>query len=94
MSTTTIRLPEELKAKIARAAKNAGTTSHNFILEAIAEKAEMAEQRNDFLATAEKRYAVIVESGRTIPWEDMQRHLKDKVVGKKTARPIAKKLAR
>src|SRR3546814_20149299 len=38
MSTTTIRLPDELKARIAEAAKRAGTTSHNFILEAIAEK--------------------------------------------------------
>lgn len=94
MSTTTIRLPEELKARIARAAKHAGTTSHNFILEAIAEKAELAERRNGFLATAEARYATIVESGRTIPWEDMQRHLKDRVAGKKAARPAAKKLAR
>lgn len=94
MSTTTIRLPDELKNRIARAAKRAGTTSHNFILEAIAEKAEMAEQRNDFIATAEVRYANIVESGKTIPWKDMQRHLADRMAGKKSPRPTAKKLAR
>ncbi len=34
MGTTTIRLPDELKARVAAAAKQAGTTSHNFILEA------------------------------------------------------------
>ena len=45
MTTTTIRLPEDLKARIARAAKHAGPTSHNFILEALAEKAAVAEQR-------------------------------------------------
>ena len=94
MSTTTIRLPDELKNRIARAARRAGTTSHNFILEAIAEKAEMAEQRNDFIATAEARYANIVESGKTIPWKDMQRHLADRMAGKKSLRPAAKKLAR
>jgi predicted transcriptional regulator len=94
MSTTTIRLPDELKTRIARAAKRAGTTSHNFILEAIAEKAEMVEQRNDFIATAEARYANIVESGKTIPWKDMQRHLADRMTGKKSSRPAAKKLAR
>mgnify|MGYP006317631147 FL=1 len=94
MSTTTIRLPEDLKARVARAAKRAGITSHYFILEAIAEKAEAAERRNDFLATAEARYAAIVASGRTIPWEDMQRHLKDRVAGRRAAPPVAKKLAR
>jgi predicted transcriptional regulator len=93
MSTTTIRLPDELKNRVARAAKRAGTTSHNFILEAIAEKAEMVEQRNDFIATAETRYANIVESGKTIPWKDMQRHLADRMAGKKSPRPNAKKLA-
>src|SRR5690606_30325512 len=50
MSTTTIRLPEDLKARVAKAAEAAGTTSHNFILEAIAEKADLAERRVDFHA--------------------------------------------
>ncbi len=94
MSTTTIRLPDELKEKVSRAAKRAGTTPHNFILEAIAEKAELMEQRNNFLSVAESRYSAIVVSGRTIPWADMQRYLKEKVVGKKVTRPAAKKLAR
>ena len=94
MTTTTIRLSEDLKAKIARAAKRAGTTSHSFILEAIAEKAELVEKHNDFLAAAETRYAAIVVSGKTVPWADMQRHLQDRAAGKKTVRPVAKKLAR
>ena len=94
MPTTTIRLPDDLKEKVARAAKRAGTTSHNFILEAIAEKAELTEQRNNFLSVAQARYSAIVASGRTISWADMQRYLKDKVAGKKVTRPAAKKLAR
>jgi predicted transcriptional regulator len=52
MSTTTIRLPEDLKARVTAAAKRAGTTSHNFILEAIAEKADQEERRGDFHDTA------------------------------------------
>ena len=94
MSTTTVRLPDDLKEKLSRAAKLAGTTPHNFILEAIAEKAELAERRNDFLNVAESRYAAIVASGKTIPWADMQRYLNDKAVGNKALRPTAKKLAR
>ncbi|WP_396190587.1 DUF1778 domain-containing protein, partial [Flavobacterium sp.] len=45
VATTTIRLPDDLKARIADAAKQVGTTTHSFILAAIAEKAEQVELR-------------------------------------------------
>ncbi|HRQ64512.1 MAG TPA: ribbon-helix-helix protein, CopG family [Xanthomonadaceae bacterium] len=92
MSTTTIRLPEELKARVARAAKEAGTTSHNFILEAIAEKAALAEQRAAFHAVAEQRYAQFLESGESIPWEEARIYLKSRLAGKRVKRPSARKL--
>jgi len=94
VSTTTIRLPEELKARVAAAAERAGTTSHNFILEAIAEKADSAERRADLADVAERRYAGIVASGKTIPWAEMRRYLEDRAAGKKPKRPAARKLAR
>ena len=94
MSTTTIRLPDELKARVAAAAKRAGVTPHGFILEAIAEKAAQAELRADFDAVAEDRYARIVASGKTIPWQDMRTHLEARVAGKAAKRPAARKLAR
>jgi predicted transcriptional regulator len=94
MSTTTIRLPETLKARIAAAAKRAGTTSHSFILEAIAEKADQEERRADFNQVAEERYARIVESGKTIPWNEMRGYLEDRLTGRKAKRPSVRKLAR
>lgn len=94
MSTTTIRLPDDLKARIAAAAKQVGTTTHAFILEAIAEKAEQAERRADFDAVAEARYADIVASGKTIPWQEMRSYLEARVAGKAAKRPAARKLAR
>jgi predicted transcriptional regulator len=94
MSTTTIRLPEELKARVAAAAERAGTTAHNFILEAIAEKADQAERRAEFHDTAERRYAEIVATGKTIPWAEMQRYLEERLAGGKARRPKARKLAR
>lgn len=81
MSTTTIRLPEELKARIASAAERAGKTTHNFILEAIAEKAELEEQRADFDAEADARFSRIVASGETVPWPEMRRYLEDRLAG-------------
>lgn len=94
MSTTTIRLPDDLKTRIAAAAKQAGTTAHAFILEAIAEKAEQAERRADFDAVAESRYGDIVTTGKTIPWQEMRGYLEARVAGKATKRPVARKLAR
>jgi predicted transcriptional regulator len=94
MSTATIRLPEPLKARIAAAAKRAGTTSHRFILEAIAEKADQEERRADFNEVAEQRYARIVASGKTIPWNEMRCYLEDRLAGGKAKHPVTRKLAR
>ena len=93
MSTTTIRLPEDLKARVVAAAERAGTTAHSFILEAIAEKADQAERRAVFHDVSEKRYANLVASGKTIPWEKMRSYLEDRMAGQTVARPVAKKLA-
>lgn len=94
MSTTTIRLPEDLKSRIADAAERAGTTAHSFILEAISEKVNQDERRSEFHELAEQRYANIVANGKTIPWDQMRSYLEDRVAGKKVTRPTAKKLAR
>ena len=94
MPPTTIRLPDDLKTRIAAAAKHAGTTAHGFILEAIIEKAEQAERRADFDAIAENRYAGVVSTGETIPWQEMRVYLEARMAGKATKRPVARKLAR
>lgn len=94
MSTTTIRLPDELKARVAVAAKHAGSTAHGFILEAIAEKTERAERRAEFDGIAEERYAGIVATGETIPWEEMRAYLEARAAGKDVERPVARKLVR
>ena len=94
MSTTTIRLPENLKARVTAVAERTGTTAHSFILEAIAEKAAQEEQRADFNGVAQKRYAKFLISGKTIPWVEMKRYLEGRLKGKAAARPAARKLAR
>lgn len=94
MSTTTIRMPDELKARVAAAAKRAGTTAHGFILDAIAEKAAQEELRADFDAVAEERFAGIAASGKTISWQEMRGYLEARAAGKAVKRPTARKLAR
>jgi predicted DNA-binding protein len=94
MSTTTIRLPEELKARVAAAAKRSGTTTHNFILEAIAKKTAQDDLRANFDAVAEERYVNIVATGKAISWQEMRGYLEDRLVDKKVKLPVARKLAR
>ncbi len=91
MSTTTIRLTEELKARVAYAAERAGKTTHSFILEAIAEKAESEEMRASLDDEAAARFAKIVSTGETIPWTDVRQYLIDRAAGKQVPRPVVTK---
>lgn len=94
MSTTTIRLSDRLKARVARAAERAGTSSHSFILEAIAEKADQQERRDDFHDTADRRYTEIVKSGKAVAWSDVRGYLEKRLADKQAVRPAPRKLAR
>ncbi len=94
MSTTTIRISSELKARVARAAKRAGKSAHGFIVEAIAEKAELEERRADFHGSAEQRLARIAETGQAIPWQGLQTYLRTRAAGKPARRPSARAVGR
>ncbi len=90
MSTTTLRLPDDLKARIAEMAERAGTTPHHFMLEAVAEKTAQAEQRAEFEAIAEHRYARLLESGQTVGWQEMREYLQARAAGQSLPRPVAR----
>lgn len=91
MSTTTIRLPDDLKARVLRAAENAGITPHGFILEAIAEKTGRRERHGQFHDIANRRLAAIRKTGKTIPWRDVRAYLEKRADGGKAVRPGASK---
>lgn len=87
MSTTTIRLPDELRARIAKLAEKSGTTAHGIMLDAIAQKVEEEELRALFYDEADTRFAEMIESGKGIPWHDMRAYLKTRATGKKAKAP-------
>jgi predicted transcriptional regulator len=93
MSTTTIRLPDELKARLATAAERHGVTTHGFILEALADRAEQEERREDFHATAERRWEAFLETGLAVPWSEMRQYMLDRAAGKSPAKPVARKVS-
>ena len=93
MSTTTIRIPEELKARLSRIAELEGTSTHGLIIEAIAEKAGALEQRQSFYAEAKDRYSHFLTTGESIPCSEMRAYLRARAAGAPVALPKPRKLA-
>ncbi len=92
MSTTTIRLPDELKARVAKVAEAAGMTPHGFIVEAVAAVAAEAEARHAFHLLAQQRLEAFKRAGKSISWVDMRQYMLDKAAGHPAKRPKARKL--
>lgn len=87
MPTTTLRVPEELKERVADLARRTGKTTHAFMLEAIEESVRMAEARQAMLDEARERFQEVEATGRAIDWHEMRAFLKDRAAGRKAASP-------
>lgn len=94
MSATTIRLPDELKERRSAIAERTGTTTHNFMLQAISEKAAQEELLAELDAEADLRFARFAANGKAIPWNAMRKHLERRIAGQETIRPVPRKLPR
>ena len=94
MSTTTIRIEDDLKTRVAAAAQRAGKTAHAFILDAIAQTVEQVELDDDFQRVAEARWAKVLRTGKTVPWEDAKRYVDARLRGERPRKPLARKLVR
>lgn len=94
MSTTTIRLPDDLKERVAELARRAGMTPHGYILEAIAEKTRQETVRAEFDAEADARLAGIVASGQTLPWSEFRSQLEKRFKTSKAPRSTPRKTRR
>jgi predicted transcriptional regulator len=91
---TTIRIDEDLKARVAAAAERAGKTPHGFIVDAIAQAAEQSELEADFHRVAARRLAKILATGEGVPLHEAREHLLARVRGDKPRRPKPRKLTR
>jgi predicted transcriptional regulator len=87
-----LRVPEEMKKRIAELAKQQDVTPHGFMLDAIREKVEVEEARLAFHAEAERRLARMKRAGVGIPAEDVFEYLQRRAVGRKATRPKPRKL--
>lgn len=94
MSTTTIRIEDDLKARVAAAAERAGKTSHAFIVEAIQQTVEQAELDEESHRLADERWAKLLAGGKTVPWNDAKAYLEARANGERLRKPAPRKLGR
>ena len=90
MATTTVRVPDALRARIARAAERANMTPHALMLEALEERVELEEARAALTAEADLRYAEWTRTGRGYDWHEMRAYLEARAAGRRAQRPRAK----
>lgn len=85
--TTTLKLPEKLKRRIAPLAKSADKTPHAWMLEALELQASLAERRRSFVADALDSEKQVRESGKAYRADDVHRYIRARATGRKPARP-------
>ncbi len=91
MSTTTLRIDENLRERIVRLAQALDQTPHNFMLEALAQKADEAEWRLSMQREAQTRDLALQAGEAGIEWHEMRAYLNNRLDEKKSARKAARK---
>jgi predicted transcriptional regulator len=86
-ATTTLKLSEELKARISALAQAEGKTPHAYMVEALERQAERAERRRDYLAAGDDALSEYQRTGIAYAMEDVEQYILAKADGKKAQRP-------
>lgn len=86
-ATTTIRLPPELRARVALLAKQTGRSAHSLIVEAIERHAAYEEQMRSLVKEALASDAEIERTGEVYRAEDVHAWMSRLARGTSTARP-------
>lgn len=90
MSTTSLKLPEDVKELALAAAKQQGVTPHAFMVDAIRAAAANAQKRAQFVADAIDSREAAMKSGKGYAAEDVHAYLRARAQGKSMPKPRAK----
>ena len=88
-----LRLPLEVKKKVAKLAEAQDTTAHAFMLAAIHEKVEAEAARAAFHAEGRRRLARMKRTGLGIPADEVFDYLERRALGKPAVRPKPRRIA-
>jgi predicted transcriptional regulator len=84
---TTLKLPPELKNRIAKVVSGTGQTPHAFMVDAIRAQTERAERMRAFTAAAIAARDEFARTGIGYPMEDIHEYVKARAAGKKARKP-------
>lgn len=89
MSTTSLKLPDELKQRAIAAAEKTGVSPHAFMVHAIELAATAAERRVGFVAEAQAAREHMLKTGKGYDFGEVHAWLKARIAGNKAAKPKA-----
>lgn len=90
MPTTTLRIDDSLRERIARIASAREQTPHGFMLEALEQKADEAEWQMAMHDQAGQRDAAIRAGESVVAWHEMRAYLRARLHSGSTAKQHAK----
>jgi predicted transcriptional regulator len=91
---TTLKVPDDLRARLAEQAEAEGITPHAYMLEALKEKADRSDRRRDYLAAGASAMQKYERTGVAYAMEDVERYILGIAAGKKVRRPKPVKATR
>ena len=86
---TSLRLPDELKQRVAAAAKAEGTTPHAFMLAALEQSTAASEKRTQLLDAAEQSAQDVANGGPVYKAADVHAYIRARALGEEIAPPDA-----
>lgn len=89
-TSTTLKLPDELKRRIAALVEGTGKTPHAFMVEALEAQTRQAELRQAFVREAGEALDEMDRTGRGYAAKEVHAHMRARVAGQRTPRPKAK----
>jgi predicted transcriptional regulator len=89
-AATSLKLPRELKTRIAAAADAAGKTPHAFMIEALERETARAEQYDAFIEDAVEAEREHERSGTHYAADDVFAYMSARAAGKRPRRPRPK----
>ncbi|MES2552721.1 MAG: ribbon-helix-helix protein, CopG family [Pseudomonadota bacterium] len=81
MVTTSLKLPDALKERVAKLADATGKTPHAFMVEAITEQALRIEEDREFMARALAAKHHFEETGAGYPAGEVNNYIREKLAG-------------
>jgi predicted transcriptional regulator len=87
----TLKLPPELKDRVASVVKGTEKSAHAFMVEAIEQQTTLAEKRKAFIAEAVAARQEFERTGKGYALEDVRKYFAARIAGKPARRPRLKR---